>query len=68
MSFWLIERHINDRLHYWSAGATGRGSRDGWSTDWSFATKLADQESAHQVLFRLLDGEGRVAEHGLVAG
>lgn len=65
--FYLVERYINGRLHYWSAGAAGRGSKDGWSTDAVFATKLADSESADQVLLHVCGGEGRTVEHSMLA-
>jgi hypothetical protein len=65
-TFWLVERYIAGRLHYWSAGAAGRGSRDGWSTDVGFATKLADNESADQVMLYVCGGEGRSVEHSFL--
>lgn len=65
--FWVVEAHFSDRLHYWSAGAAGRGHRDGWATDIGFATKLADSESAAQVLVHLCGNIGRVVEHGWIS-
>lgn len=69
-SYWLIERHINDTLYYWSVGqpslsrrAQHYGSRlDGWCTDPDAAVRFARREDAGIVLNRL-GGNGRVAEH-----
>lgn len=66
-TFWLVECYFGGRLHYWSAGAAGRGLRDGWSTDIGFATKLADNESADQVLFHICGGDGRSVQHSMLA-
>lgn len=62
-SCWLVERYVNDVLHFWSAGARGRGYRDDWSIDVNFATRLADADSASQVHIRLCEGEGRIVQH-----
>jgi hypothetical protein len=66
-AFWLVESYFGGKLHYWSAGARGRGDRDDFSTSVEWATKLADFQSAEQVLFRLLDGQGRSVEHSMLA-
>lgn len=63
----VIERYIANELHYWCAGACGRGAKDQWATDYDWATKFADDQSGQQVLFNLCGGEGRVVQHGLVS-
>lgn len=63
MTYWLVERYVGNGLHYWSAGARGRGNRDDWATDVQWATRFADEQSAEQVRCRLCDGEGRSTEH-----
>lgn len=66
-SFWVVEKYILEKLHYWSAGAAGRGHGDGWSLDIAFATKFADSESADQVMCHLCDKQGRSAEHSFLS-
>lgn len=61
--FWLIERYVNGRLCFWSAGARGRSSRDDWSEDVEFATRLSSHASAEQVLIHTCGGEGRCTRH-----
>lgn len=63
MTMWVIERYVNGRLCYWTAGARGRSGRDDWVGRFDFATRFADEESATQVQVHLCDGEGRVTEH-----
>ena len=60
---WLIERYINDKLHFWNAGALGHGRRDGFTDLIDDAVRFARQEDASTVLFHVCDGQGRVAEH-----
>jgi len=61
-SFWVIERYINNSLFYWSAGARGKCSRDGWHPAVDSATKFFDSDSAITVLL-YCGGDGRVVEH-----
>ncbi|MDE2096564.1 MAG: hypothetical protein KGL39_04900 [Patescibacteria group bacterium] len=61
--FWVVEKYLFGMLHYWSAGARGRGHQDDFATDIGWATKLHDEESASQVLHRLCSGEGRCTQH-----
>ena len=62
-SGWLIERYISDRLHFWNAGALAHGRRDGFTDLIDDAVRFARKEDASTVLFRVCDGQGRVAEH-----
>ena len=63
MTYWLIEAYFNGALHYWCAGARGRGARDNWAKDIGWATKLADADSAEQVLLHICDGIGKSTQH-----
>lgn len=65
--FWVVERWFKSHLHFWSAGARGRGYADDWSTDIAWATKLCDRESADQILLHIAKGEGRSVQHCTVA-
>ena len=57
---WLIERHTNSTLEYW----TGRGTEgSGWTRESNEACRFARFEDASVVLSWLLDGNGRVVEH-----
>jgi hypothetical protein len=64
--FWVVEKYIAGELHYWCAGARGRGHRDDWATDIEWATKLHDENSASQVLVHLCSNEGRCAQHAFL--
>ena len=63
MTFWVIERYINNSLFYWSAGAKGKCSRDNWAPSIDSATKFFDSDSAILVLLHSCGGEGRATEH-----
>jgi hypothetical protein len=63
---WVVERYIKNQLHYWAAGARGRGYRDDWSAEFDFATGFAREQDAMQVLLHICDGEGRVTQHTVV--
>jgi len=57
---WVIERHINSELLYW----TGRYIEPhGFSSDNADAIRFARKQDADVILGRLLDGNGKVAEH-----
>jgi hypothetical protein len=64
--FWVVERYINGRLCYWAAGAKGRSSRDEWSENVDFATRLATFDSSQQILFHTCGGEGRAVQHQMI--
>ena len=55
---WVIERHINSVLHYW----TGMGAEGFYHEDKS-ACRFAREQDAQRVLRHCLTGHGRVAEH-----
>lgn len=65
-AFWVVEKYVGNRLHYWSAGARGRGDNDDWANNIEWATKFADRQSADQVLFRLADAQGRSVQHSML--
>lgn len=50
---WLIERYINNRLHFWNAGALSHGRRDG------FTRSYAARTLARASLLWLRGGNGR---------
>jgi hypothetical protein len=59
-SGWVIERHVNSELRYW----TGRGVGPEWFTaKHDEAIRFARETDASVVLSWLFDGNGRVAEH-----
>lgn len=60
---WVIERYINDRLHYWNAGSGMNGRTDGFTDRHEDAVRFCRQEDASMVLFRICGGQGRVAQH-----
>lgn len=60
---WLIERYINNQLHYWNAGALGKGRKDGFTSEVNDAVRFSREEDASIVLFHICDGQGRVAGH-----
>jgi hypothetical protein len=62
-SGWLVERYIKNQLHYWCAGARGRGLADDWSTSHEWVTRFAREEDAMAVLLHICHGEDRVVEH-----
>lgn len=64
---WVIERHINNRLHFWNAGALGHGRKDGFTDLIDDAVRFAREEDASIVLFHVCDGQGRVAEHSWIS-
>ena len=64
----LIERWINNKLHYWNAGALGHERRDGFTDLADYAVRFAREEDATTVLFRVCDGQGRVAQHAWIDG
>ena len=57
---WLIERHVNSQLLYWSGRKTGDES---FCQDVFEAVRFAREEDASRVLAWCLNGQGRVAEH-----
>ena len=63
---WLIERWIANQLHYWCAGARGRGFADDWATDVNWAVRFARKEDATKVLYHVCNKDGRVAEHAWI--
>ena len=65
---WLIERWINNKLHYWNAGALGHERRDGFTDLVDYAVRFASEKDATTVLYRVCAGQGRVAQHTWVDG
>ena len=59
---WLIERHIDSRLHYW----TGRLAKEQmcWSSKVTDAVRFARRTDAESILSWHLEGVGNVVEHG----
>lgn len=71
-TFWVIERYLSNKLHFWNAGqASENASSDelcgGWTTSIHDAAQFRRDADAQAVLYRLLRGAGRTAEHGMIA-
>ena len=62
MSAWVIECYINSVLRYWD----GNAQTPRLTSDYDRAIKFADEASASRVLAYLLEGNGRVAQHGYI--
>lgn len=60
---WVIERYISNSLHYWNAGSGMHGRSDGFTDKHEDAVRFCREEDASIVLFRVCDGQGRVAQH-----
>lgn len=55
---WVIERHHNSVLQYW----TGEGE-DKWSNDSANALRFARFEDGQKIISRFLNGIGNCTEH-----
>ena len=70
-SGWLIERYWHSELYYWTGDAMRVSDVNSWGAfdkDSDKALRFARAADAGLILNRLLDGQGRVAEHIWIGG
>ena len=63
-SGWVIERYIRSDLYYWDGSSEVQNV--GFVKEASSAVRFSREEDAMNVLCRLLNGHGRVAQHVFV--
>jgi hypothetical protein len=61
---WVIERYIENTLHYWSGWESGSGRE--FTREHFNAIRFARECDAMMVLSHVCGGVGRVAQHGWI--